>query len=113
MNLLSLNQNRNNSPSTQTKGPMTQDPQNGRNFTGVRRHRHKRVLLGGFLAEKHLTQRLGAAHVLRSASLGSHAVPEVVFFAEAGFDGPVREEGVDVGFVVAMVAGVDADSFAE
>jgi hypothetical protein len=50
---------------------------------------------------------------LRGACFRRHTVPQLVFFAETRFNGPVRKECVDVAAIVAVVASVDAYSFAE
>lgn len=113
LDLLSPHKNRNHSPGIQTETAMPQNAENRRNLARVRRHRNKRILLTRLIGEKHLTQRPGAPRILCSGRLGGNAVPELVLFAEAGFDSPGWEEGVDVGSVVAVIAGVDADSFAE
>lgn len=79
----------------------------------MRSNRNKGFLLTRLPCEKYLTKGLGTPFILRGTRFGCDPVPEFVFLRETGFDGPLWEEGVYVGFIVAVVAGVDADSFAE
>lgn len=80
----------NNSSSTQTKSPVSHNPQNGRDLPRMRGNRHKRILFPR-PREKHFTQCFSASHILRSARLSRNPVPELVFVSESCLDRPLWE----------------------
>ena len=50
---------------------------------------------------------------MRGAGLATDPVPVLVVLDKAFFNGPLREEVVDIRFAATVVAGVDADSLAQ
>lgn len=108
---LSLDQHRNNSTGIQLEGPVTNNPQNRRDFTRMRRNRHKRLLLGQ--SKENIPQCLGTPNILCATGLTSHAIPQLIHLGEPVLNGPVREQVVDVAATATVVTGVDADTFAE
>lgn len=111
VNLLSLDQHRNNSTGTQLEGPVSNNPQNRGDFTRVRRNRDKRLFLGR--SKEDFPQSLGTPNILRATRLSRHAIPQLILLGEPMLNGPVREHVVDVAATTAVIAGVDADSFTE
>lgn len=88
-NLFSPDQHRNDRAGTQLKGPVSNNPQNRRDFTRMRGNRHKRLLLGG--SRENLPQSLGTANILRATRLSRHAIPQLILLGEPMLNGPVRE----------------------
>jgi len=110
---LGLNKHGNNSTGIQAESTVSHNAQDRRNLSRVRSNRNERILLARSRSEEDLVEHGRATNVLRGASLGRNAVPELVFFAETLLNGPLGEEVVDVAAGMAVVAGVDADSLAE
>ena len=108
---LRAHQNRNHSTRRQTKSPVADDSQNGRNLTRVTRHGDKATRLLRLFENR--VQRILAPNILRGAGLPRHAVPELILLGETLFDGPAGEQIMDVGAISTVVAGVDAYALAE
>lgn len=110
---LSTHKHRNHSASLQTKYPMPNHPQYGCDLARVRGHGHKGLVLTSLPSEEDLTKGFGAPPILRGTRLSCNTIPQFIFLGETVFNGPVREEGLDVGFAVSVVTGMDANPLAE
>lgn len=73
------------------------------------RERNVRTLV----VSEDVIQQLLQPDILRFVTFADVRTPELVVFAEIGFDGVSGEGGLDVCFAAATVAGVDAVGFAE
>lgn len=89
---------------------MAEDSENRGDFAGVARHRDKEA---GVMVREDRIERGFGPDVLCGRRLTCHAGPQLVVLCETALDGPVREQGMDVGAVAPPIACVDADAFAE
>lgn len=92
---------------------MPNHPQYGCDLARVRGHGHEGLVLTSLPSEEDLTKGFGAPPILRGTRLSCNTIPQFIFLGETVFNGPVREEGVDVGFAVSVVTGMDANPLAE
>lgn len=81
---------------------MPKHTEGGPDFATVRRDRDPSILVSA----EHLIQPLARSHILSIGRLGSHSIPELVFFFEATLDLPRREQVVDVILASAVVTSV-------
>lgn len=112
LDLLRLNKHRNDSTSVQTESAVSNNIQDRPDLTRVAGHTDKGIILAA-RREENLAQHGSAADILGGAGLLGDAVPQLVVLRETVLDAPGREQVLDVGLAVAVVAGVDADALAQ
>lgn len=109
LDCLCLHKRRDNSASIQAETTMSQNAEQRCYFAGVAGDREVDAVVLG----EYAVQRGFGADVLRRRGFRCDTVPELVVLGEATLDSERGVGIVDVRFVAAAVAGVDADAFTE